>query len=87
MDNMKKRIIPLFVLFLLVSCQSKSASPSSNDIPENINEIADACNQPVDFGFFVESAVDSPGDIIISVEDGVSFTEMGSQGIQEITDI
>ena len=84
---MKRRIIPLFVLFLFVSCQSKSASPSSNDIPENINEIADACNQPVDFGFLVESAVDSPGDIIISVEDGVSFTEMGPQGIQEITDI
>ena len=72
---MKRRIpIILIVLFLVVGCQSISSNEPKQNIPENIIEIADACDQPVDFGFNYEIATRTPADIDISLEEGINQT-------------
>lgn len=46
---MKRRIVALFVLFLMVGCQSTNTDPSTNIFPQTAAEIEDGCNQPSRF--------------------------------------
>lgn len=81
---MKRRIVALFVLFLMVGCQSTNTDPSTNIFPQTAAEIEDGCNQPVDFGFNVENAAQTPADATISIEEGITLTKFGIAGAEEI---